>query len=373
MIYLDNNASTPVDPRVRDAMLPYLGELHGNPSSPHGPGRLLRQALEDARGQVSAMLGATPEEIVFTASATEANNTVLKGIAAANGNRGRHIITSKVEHPSVLATCRHLESAGFEITYVPVDRAGRVDATQVVEAVRPDTILISIMHANNEVGTIQPIEDLAEVAREGGVYFHTDAAQSCGKIPVRVDQIGPDFLTLAGHKMYAPQGVGVLYIRKGVELQPLLHGAGHESGRRSGTEAVALIVGLGVAAATVSEGDEGAPLSSLRDRLLKGIRAALGAEVVVHSPSEGCLPNTLSLSFPGHAGSEVLAAVPELSASAGAACHGDRPVISHVLAAMSVPDAIAKGAIRLSVGRMTTEAEIDEAVRLLAGAVDGSS
>ncbi len=363
MIYLDYNASTPVDPAVRDAMLPYLGELHGNPSSSHSMGKAVKQAVEKARGQVAAMLAADPEEIVFTSGGTEANNHVIKGVAYSLKDRGNHIITSAIEHPAVINPCRHLENCGYEVTYVGVDSTGLVDPQAVIEEVRPDTILISVMHANNEVGTIQAIAEIAEAAREGGVLMHTDAAQSCGKIETRVDRLGVDFLSLAGHKVYAPQGIGALYIRRGVEIEPLHHGAGHECGRRAGTEPVPAIIGLGVAAdLAVSRADD--PLiQTLRDRLYDGLKKALGDDVVLLGHPQRRLPNTLAVGFRGRIGGEILAACPQLCASTGAACHSGKRRRSSVLEAMGVPEEVAFGAIRFSLGRYTTQSQIDHALQ----------
>ncbi|MFV1959795.1 MAG: cysteine desulfurase family protein, partial [Planctomycetota bacterium] len=268
-IYLDHNATTPIDPAVAEAMLPFLHEHFGNPSSGHVFGHRTREAVENAREHVAALLGAAPEEIVFTSGGTESNNTVLKGVARAAGGRRGHFVTSAVEHPAVLEPCRALEREGFDVTVVPVDRCGRVDPQQVEDAIRDDTLLVSVMHANNEVGTIQPIREIAERAHARGVLVHTDAAQSVGKIPVGVDDLGVDFLSVAGHKLQAPKGVGALYVRRGREIPPLIHGATHEGGRRAGTENVLEIVGLGRAAQVAArEGERTtAHLRALRDRL----------------------------------------------------------------------------------------------------------
>jgi cysteine desulfurase len=372
MIYLDYNASTPIDPAAREAMLPFLGAIHGNPSSVHALGRRVRQAVEHARTQVANLIGAKPSEIVFTSGGTEANNMVIKGVARKRGDRGRHVITSAIEHPAVLEPCRILEEDGFEITRVAVDGRGRVDPASVVGEVRPDTILISIMHANNEVGTIQPIAEIAEAAREGGIWMHTDAAQSVGKVPIDVNRLGVDFLSIAGHKLYAPQGVGALFVRDGIDLPPLIHGAGHEGGRRAGTEAVPAIVGLGAAAESAAAGLDDPHCRVMRDRLWAGLEQAIGDGVIRHGDPEGGLPNTLNVSLKGVIGRELLAAVPDLCASPGAACHGGRHAPSAVLTAMGVPPDAALGAIRLSVGRETTADEIDRAVVMIAGALAAS-
>ena len=371
MIYLDYNASTPIDPAVRDAMLPYLSALYGNPSSGHSMGRSVKTAVEKARQQVAGLLGASSDEVIFTSGGTEASNHVIKGVARALRDRGRHIITSAIEHPAVINPCRWLEQDGFEVTYVGVDSHGSIDPQSVAEEIRPTTILVSIMHANNEVGTIQRIREIAEIAREGGVLMHTDAAQSCGKIETNVADLGVDFLSLAGHKVYAPQGIGALYIRHGLNIEPLHHGASHEQGRRAGTEPVPAIVGLGVAAELAVGAVSQQRVATLRDRLHNGLRSVLGDEVVLLGHPEDRLPNTLSVGFRGRIGADILAACPDLCASTGAACHSGRHEHSAVLTAMNVPDEVAFGAIRFSIGRYTTEAEIDQALRMLEAAVKG--
>lgn len=373
MIYLDNNASTPIDPAVREAMLPYLEKYFGNPSSSHGMGRPGKEAVQRARKQVADMLGAAPDEIIFTSGGTESNNHVIKGAACSRQDRGRHIITTAIEHPAVTHPCRFLERFGCEVTYVGVDSTGMVDPEAVVEAIRPDTILISVMHANNEVGTIQPIAEIAAAAKQAGVWMHTDAAQSCGKIATRVDELGVDFLSLAGHKIYGPKGIGALYIRKGIELEPLHHGAGHEGGRRAGTESVASIVGLGVAAKQiVAETGNHEQIRAMRDRLHDGLTKPLGDNAVLLGHPQRRLANTLSIGFRGRIGGEVLAGCPDICASTGAACHSGNRKRSAVLEAMDVPEEVAFGAVRFSLGRFTTEAEIDQAVAMLVNATAGS-
>ncbi len=361
MIYLDYNASTPVDPKVREAMLPFLAEHFGNPSSSHALGKTVKRAVDEARARVAAMLDADPSEVVFTSGGTESNNHVIKGVALSLKDRGRHIITSAIEHPAVINPCRYLEQNGYRVSYVPVDSTGLADPEMVIDEIRPDTILISIMHANNEVGTIQPIAEIAMAASRRGVFMHTDAAQSCGKIPTNVSELGVDFLSIAGHKMYAPQGIGALYIRRGIKIEPLHHGAGHESGRRAGTEAVANIVGLGKAAELAAKSLNDPQIKRLRDRLHNQIRKTAGDDAVLLGHPERRLPNTLAIGFRGKIGADILSSCPDICASTGAACHAEERKRSAVLKAMDVPEDVAFGAIRFSVGRLTMESDIDAA------------
>ncbi len=366
-IYCDYNATTPVDPRVLEVMLPYFGEQFGNPSSSHTYGLATHAAVDRARSQVAALLGCSPEEIIFTGGGSEADNLAIKGIAEVSQARGDHIITSRSEHPAVLATCRYLERRGFRVTYLSVDRYGQVNPDDVRQAITPRTILITIMHANNEVGTLQPLAAIGRIAREHGIAFHTDAAQSVGKLPTRVAELGVDLLTVAGHKFYAPKGVGALFIRQGLRLEPLIHGAGHEGGRRAGTENVASIVGLGVACRLADEGlaAEVNRLRSLRDRLHERLAAETGAVHLNGHPTER-LPNTLNVSFAGINGEALLARTPEIAASTGSACHAGRTEPSAVLLAMGVSPELALGAVRLSLGRWTTQEEVDRVASLLA-------
>ena len=369
MIYLDYNASTPVDPAVAEAMRPYIEDHFGNPSSSHRLGRREREAVDAARAQVAHLLGCGPGEVVFTSGGTEANNHVIKGVAHTLRDRGRHVITSAVEHPAVINPCRYLEAYGYEITEVPCDHTGMVDPTSVRDEIRPNTILISIMHAQNEVGTIQPIAEIAALAREAGVWMHTDAAQSCAKVSTHVDELGVDFLSIAGHKLCVPKGIGALYIRSGIQIEPLHHGAGHEDGRRAGTEPVAQIVGLGIGAEIAAAETDHTGVERLRDRLHAGLREAWSDDAVLIGHPKERLPNTLAVGFRGRIGAEVLAACPEICASTGAACHASERKRSAVMTAMGVPEVVAFGAVRFSVGRFTTDAEIDQAVGMLADAV----
>lgn len=371
-IYLDYNASTPADPAVVEAMLPYLREHFGNPSSAHVFGKKPHDAIAAARIQVAELIGARPAEIVFTSGGTEASNHAIKGIVFARGVKGAHVVTTAVEHPATLRPCEFLERLGCRVTVVGVDRHGLADPDDVRKAIGRDTVLVSVMHANNEVGTLQPVREIAAVAHERGVLVHTDAAQSLGKAAVDVNDLGVDLLSVAGHKLYAPKGVGALYIREGVTLEPLVHGAGHEAGRRSGTENAPYIVGLGVACAVARRSLPAATgrLRALRDRLRDRLRTALGERVVAMGHPERRLPNTLNACFPGKVGANLLKAAPEVCASTGPACHDGIVRLSPVLKAMGVPPEIGMGAIRLSVGRFTTEAEVDRAADQLARAAD---
>jgi cysteine desulfurase len=370
-IYLDYNATTPVDGAVLDAMLPFLRERFGNPSSQHAYGRAARIALDHARADVASLIGALPDEVVFTGGGTEATNHALQGLAAdalaRPDARRPQIVVSAVEHPATLETARFLERLGFRLTVIEVDGNGRTRLDAIERALREPTLVLSLMHANNETGTLQPVVEAARLAHERGTLVHVDAAQSAGKVPVDVAALGADLLSIAGHKLYAPKGVGALYVRRGVQLAPLVHGAGQESGRRAGTENVPYAVGLGTACRIAHEALPGAAarMGQLRDRLWSLLASALGDQVVRNGHPEQCLPNTLNVGFVGRLGTELLAAAPEIAASTGSACHDGRVTVSPVLAAMGVAPAIARGAVRLSVGRHTTEAEIDRAAAAL--------
>jgi cysteine desulfurase len=370
-IYLDYNASTPVAPRVFEEMLPYLREKYGNPSSSHAFGIACRAGIEQARERLAILLGCDASEVIFTSGATESNNMVIKGIAKAAG-KGKHFITSRIEHPAVLEPCRHLERFGYRVTYLPVDRFGIVDPSDLEKAVTPDTALVTIMHSNNEVGAIQDIGELARIAAARGVPFHTDAAQSVGKVHVRVDVLGVDFLTVAGHKFYAPKGIGALYIKSGRKLPPLLHGAGHERGFRPGTENAAFIVGIGEAATIAAPAieSEGARQVLLGKKLYQGLRQA-GLKVHLNGHPEKKLPNTWNISFEGFDAVSIMEMLAGVAVSPGAACHGDLIEPSHVLVAMGVDRDLARGAIRFSLGRETTENEIDEVIARLAQGMTG--
>ncbi len=368
-IYLDHNATTPVWPEVREAMVAFLDRHFGNPSSAHAFGAAAREAVSDAREQIAAALVCEPEEVVFTSGGSESNNLALKGVF--DGGRGSgHLVISAVEHPAVEKVAAFLEERDVEVTRVGVDADGVVDPTEVAAAIGDRTRLVSIMLANNEVGTIQPISEIARLCHERGVLVHTDAAQAIGKIPVRFADLGVDLLTVAGHKMYAPKGVGALLVRSEVEITPLVHGADHERGLRAGTENVASIVGLSVAAAKIVRqlDSAAARMAALRDRLAERLRSAVGEGLVVHGERALRLPNTLSAAFPDVAGHELLERAGRVAASTGAACHSGSEVRSATLAAMSVPPKIAEGTVRLSLGWSTSEDDVDRAAELLAGA-----
>jgi cysteine desulfurase len=371
-IYLDYNATTPLAPEVVAAMRPFFEEHFGNPSSGHRFGTVARAAVEKARTQVARLLNAQTHEIIFTSGGTESNNHAIRGLALARASHGRHIITSRIEHPAVTEVCRQLETEGFEITSLPVDSHGFVSVADLVGAIRPDTVLITLMHANNEVGTIQPIREVADIARGRRITLHTDAAQSAGKISTDVDELGVDLLTVAGHKLYAPKGVGALYVRDGVLLHPLMRGAGQERGRRPGTENVLEIVGLGEACEVARHhlNENMAQMRACRDELERSLQHSI-AETRVNSDTQRRLPNTLSISIRGVNADELLAAIEsDVAASAGAACHSGEVRISHVLEAMSVPAEWARGTIRLSTGRNTTLEEVRAATSAIAQAVD---
>ncbi|MDX2452113.1 cysteine desulfurase family protein [Desulfosarcina sp.] len=370
-VYLDYNGTTPHDPEVITAMQPFLETEFGNPSSSHWYGIRPKRAVETARRQVAGLLGCQPDEVFFTSGGTESNNHAIKGMARALREKGRHLITSTVEHPAVLDVCRYLVQEGFETTFVDADETGMIRVDDVAAAIRPDTILISVMHANNEVGTIQPISKIAGIARQQGICIHTDAAQSLGKIVVDVQSMNVDMLSVAGHKLYAPKGVGALYVRKGLLPEKFCHGAGQEMGWRAGTENVMAVVGLGKACEMAERSLDyaGRHLKAMRDRLHTGLADGL-ADMNLNGHHEYRLPNTLSLSFKGLEANRILEEIGlDVAASAGAACHSDTVTLSHVLEAMRVPVEWAKGTVRFSTGRMTTADQIDRAVTVVVSAV----
>ncbi|MCX6247025.1 MAG: selenide, water dikinase SelD [Bacteroidetes bacterium] len=368
-IYLDYNATTPIDPLVAEAMQPYLTGFFGNPSSIHAEGMKAKEAVETARSQVAKMVNCHPDEIIFTSGGTESNNFAIKGTALAGRNKGNHIITSCIEHPSVLEVCRYLETQGFTVTYLPVDEYGMVDPEDVEKSITSSTILVTIMHANNETGTIQPVDEIGRITREHHIPFHSDAAQSAGKIPVDVEAMNVDLLSLAGHKIYAPKGVGALYIRRGFHPEKQIHGADHEQNLRAGTENVLSVAGFGKACELVAESkaQRVEPVQKLRDLLFQQIRAEL-PEIKLNGHPERRLPNTLNISFPGVEAALLLERMAPVEASAGAACHSDSEVISPVLTAMKVPVHFAMGSVRFSLGRMTKQNEIEEAIPIIINA-----
>lgn len=365
-IYLDYNATTPIDPEVTNAMLSFLGEEFGNPSSSHILGQRAKEGVEISRQKVASLIGCKPEEVLFTSGGSESNNCVLKGLIDLRRPNDFHIITSAIEHPAVINPALYLMEMGVDVTVVPVTRDGLIDPGEVQKAIKPKTALISIMLANNETGTLEPIKEISEIAESNGVAFHTDAAQAVGKIPVNVDELGVDFLSIAGHKLYGPKGVGALYIREGRTLVPLIHGAGQEGGRRAGTENVILCSGLGAACEVAKERleEDFEIIKELRD-LLQDLLINGLEDVVLNGHSEQRLPNTLNVSIPGLDGNQILDNIPKLFASTGAACHDRSVKLSHVLSAMGVAPEIGMGALRLTLGRGNTREQIEEAGDLI--------
>ncbi len=371
VIYLDHNATTPLAPQVVAAIQPCLGSLYGNPSSPHPHGVAARRAVEHGRRQVANLLGCSPREIVFTSGGTEANNMAIKGAACSPDNGGKHIIISAVEHPAVQEPCQYLAEHGYDVTVVPVDAYGLASVDDVRRALRDDTFLVSIMHANNEVGTLQPIAEIASVVHQTGALMHTDAAQTPGKVPVDVRALCVDLMSIAGHKLYAPKGVGALYVRQGVALAKFMHGAGHEDGRRASTENLLGIVALGAACDLVGSDLTAAAerMAALRDHLWQRLQREVD-DVRLNGHPVRCLPNTLSVGFGGLDATDLLTALyDQVAASAGSACHTDIVTISPVLQAMRVPLAYARGTLRFSLGRSTTRDEIDRAADAIVHAV----
>src|SRR3972149_12326503 len=366
-IYLDYNATTPIDLEVIDAMTPFLREHFGNPSSSHCFGQKAKEAVEKARSQVADFLNCNTDEIIFTSGGTESNNYAIKGVAFTLRDKGNHIITSKIEHPSVLESCKFLQSEGFEVTYLPVNEFGLINLYDIEKAITPDTILITIMHSNNEIGIIQPIEQVSRLAKKHNIIFHTDAVQSAGKIPIKVTNLGVNMLSIAGHKIYAPKGVGALYIQQGIKLTKLIHGAGQENNARAGTENVLEIAGLGKACEIAGRdlAKNAARMKEMRDRLYNGLKKKI-SDFKLNSQFENCLPNTLSLSFKNIDANLLLGKINNrLAVSSGAACHSGKSEVSGVLKALNVPYEWAKGTLRFSTGKMTTIDEIDSALDII--------
>lgn len=371
-VYMDHAATTPVDPRVVEAMEPYYSSKYGNPSSLYSAGQEAREAVEEARSRVAKLLNAGSENIIFTSGGTEADNLALKGVAYANRKRGRHIITSKIEHHAVLEPCEWLEKQGFQVTYLPVDEYGIVSPESLENAIRDDTILVSIMHANNEIGTIEPIQELGRIAREHGAYFHTDAVQSYGKIPIDVHAMNIDLLSMSAHKLYGPKGVGALYVRNGVRMEPLLHGGGHEFRKRSGTENVPGIVGFGKAAEIASKEmpSEARRLVKLRDRLIKGALEIENSRLNGHP--EKRLPNNANFVFLFVEGESLVLELDfhGISANTGSACSSKTLEPSHVLSAIGLKPEETHGSLRLTLGRQNTPEEVDYVLEVLPRVVE---
>lgn len=367
-IYMDHSATTPLDPEIAQSMLKYMVEDFGNPSSIHAFGREARKAVEEARERVAFAIGANPAEIIFTSGGTESDNMAILGVATANCKKGTHIITSTIEHHAVLDTCKHLEKNGFTVTYIPVDETGRVRVADVAKAITKNTILITIMHANNEVGTIQPIAEIGKLAKEKGVYFHVDAVQSVGKIPVNVDELNVDLLSISAHKIYGPKGVGCLYVRKGLRITPITHGGAQERKRRAGTENVPGIVGFGLAMEKASQDlrDEAPRLARMRDRLIKGILERLDY-TLLNGHSTERLPHNVNFSFKFIEGESLLLMLDMkgVAASSGSACTSGSLDPSHVLLAMGIPHEVAHGSLRLTLGKVNTEEDIDYILEVL--------
>jgi cysteine desulfurase len=373
-IYLDYNSTTPTAPEVVEAMAPFFTDNFANPFNLHRFGQRARGPLDDAREKVAALLGAnSPDEIIFTAGGSESDNLAVSGVAYARRERGRHLITSAIEHPAVLATCEWLADEGWDVTFLAPDNEGIVHAEALAAAIRPDTVLVSIMHGNNEVGTIEPIAELAAVARERDVLFHTDAVQTTGKIPVDVRDLGVDLLSISAHKFYGPKGVGALYVRDGVGLVPVIHGGHQEGGRRAGTHNTPGIIGLARALelATAAAEAEGKRLARLRDKLKDGILAMPG-RVVVMTPDRNAMPNTLNVCFPGVEGESIMLAldVEGISAATGSACATGSSEPSHVHLAMGCPAEVARGSVRFSLGKYTTEEDIGRVLEVLPPVVE---
>ena len=364
-VYLDFNASTPLAPEVVSAMEPLLREHYGNPSSQHWAGRPARVVVEQARAEVATLLNAAPHEVVFTSGGTEANNHAIKGVVFRHGIEGAHIVTTQIEHPAVLEPCRFLERLGATVTRLAVDSTGMVDPDDVRRALTPRTVLVSVMHANNEVGTIEPIAAIARVTRERGITFHVDAAQSVGKIDVDVQRLGVDLLSVAGHKLYAPKGVGALYVRDKLEIEPLMHGAGHEGGRRAGTENVLLAAGLGAACRLARQDPCGDRLRQLTALFWNRLQTEFGDAVVLNGHPTERLPNTLNVSFRNQTSHELLPQLDGVAASAGSACHAGATTMSPVLTAMDIQPEVGLGAIRFSLGRTSTQEDLEHVVEEL--------
>ncbi|NPV27750.1 MAG: cysteine desulfurase NifS [Firmicutes bacterium] len=372
-VYLDHSATTPVRPEVAELMMTYLTDRFGNPSSLHGFGREAKKGIENARWQVAQVIGAEPEEVIFTSGGTEADNLAIIGTALANQEKGKHIITSSIEHHAVLDACRYLEKQGFQVTYLPVDEMGSVNPAEVAQAIADQTILISIMHANNEVGTIQPIEEIGQIAKEKGIIFHVDAVQTFGKVPVNVNALQVDLLSASAHKIYGPKGTGCLYIRQGTRVEPLLHGGSQEQTQRPGTENTAGIIGFGLAAELASQemAQNAAHLTQLRERLVKGITGSI-EDVKLNGHPVRRVPGHINVSFLHLEGESLLFALDMegIAASSGSACAAGAIEPSHVLTAIGLPPEVAQASVRMTLGRGNTVEDIDYVLEVLPGIVE---
>lgn len=375
LYYFDYNATTPIDGEVYKEMIPYLTESYGNPSSSYFIGRQIKDRIERIRYEISKYFNIKPEGIYFTSSGSEADNMILKGIAIANKDKGNHIITSKIEHPAILNTCKFLEEQGFDVTYLDVNSDGIVDAEELENVIRNDTILISVMYVNNEIGTIQPIKEIAEIAHKNNIIFHTDAVQAIGEIRIDAEEIGIDCMSISGHKIYAPKGVGMAYIKPGIKFEPLIHGGMQEFHSRGGTENVANIVALGKAISILDKELESnnEKLKDLQDYALKRIESILkDDDYILNGDFENRLPNNISISFKGIDGESLLLALDleGIYLSSGSACHSDSTEPSHVLQAIGVPNEYANGTLRVSFGKYTTKKDIDYLVQKIKEKLD---
>lgn len=373
MIYMDHSATSPVDPQVFESMKPYFVDSFGNASTLYSLGRDARKAMESARAQVASLIGAKPEEIIFTSGGTESDNIAIKGVAYRLKDKGNHIITSAIEHPAVEETCKYLEKNGFEVTYLPVYEEGIVRISDLEEAITDKTILITIMHANNEIGTIQPVAEIGKIARGKKIYFHTDAVQTVGKIPVNVEELKVDMLSLSAHKLYGPKGIGALYIRKGVRLEPIIHGGGHEKGIRPGTENVSGIVGLGKACELAEENllDNAKYLTNLRDRLIDEVLNSV-EKSYLNGHRTKRLPNNVNFRFTGIEGESLVLHLDSkgIAASTGSACSSKKLEPSHVLMAIGLKEVDAHGSLRLTLGKENTEKDVDHAIESIKEVVE---
>jgi cysteine desulfurase len=373
MIYMDHSATSPVDIEVFNAMKPYFVESYGNASTLYSLGREARRAMESSREKVASIIGANTDEIIFTSGGTESDNIAIKGTAYRFKRRGNHIITSNIEHPAVDETCKYLEKNGFEVTYLPVEKDGIVNSSDLEDAITDKTILITVMHANNEIGTIQPISEIGEIARENKIYFHADAVQSVGKIPVNVEELNVDMLSLSAHKLYGPKGVGALYIKKGVRVEPIIHGGGHEKGIRPGTENVAGIVGLGKACEIAENNleEEAQYLTSMRDELIKRVLSEIDESYLNGHPTKR-LPNNINFRFTGIEGESLVLHLDSknIASSTGSACSSKKLEASHVLMALGLKEVQAHGSLRLTLGKENKVEDIDYVIESIKNAVD---